>query len=123
MIDSVPMPTDSISFILAHLETERSYYEAAKSDKQFDDVFRVPPGSNGGWWSGCLHTGAAIVRKRITPFRRAVVSDYNWRRVGRQLNSLGWPRSRSMVISRVGAPHELTRRAKKETSQYFAVPY
>ena len=40
MIESAPIPTDSISFILAHLETERSYYEAAESDKQFDEVFR-----------------------------------------------------------------------------------
>jgi hypothetical protein len=40
MIESAPIPTDSISFILAHLETERSYYEAAESDKQFDKVFR-----------------------------------------------------------------------------------
>jgi len=39
MIESAPIPTDSISFILAHLETERSYYEAAESDRQFDKVF------------------------------------------------------------------------------------
>jgi hypothetical protein len=38
VIESIPVPTDSISFILAHLETERSYYEAAESNKQFDRV-------------------------------------------------------------------------------------
>ncbi len=40
MAESAPMPIDSICLILAHLETERSYYEAAESDKQFDKVFR-----------------------------------------------------------------------------------
>jgi hypothetical protein len=40
MIESATIPTDSDSFILAHLETERSYYEAAESDKQFDEVVR-----------------------------------------------------------------------------------
>jgi hypothetical protein len=40
MVEPRLVPTDSINFILVHLETERSYYEAAESDKQFDKVFR-----------------------------------------------------------------------------------
>jgi hypothetical protein len=36
MAESGLIPTDPIDLTLVHLEAERSYYEAARSDKQLD---------------------------------------------------------------------------------------
>ena len=74
MDDHAPLPTDSLHYVLAHLETERASYAEASDERQFDTVYEHA-GKLREWLSDVDELGDAATVERSASSAAADVSE------------------------------------------------